>query len=403
MAMTSAASAAARPDPTRLNVFLLACCQALSMTGMSLVITVSALVGSLLAPDRAYATLPVAVQMTATMLTTIPASLLMKQIGRRPAFMLGVLIGMAGASLCATAIFSGDFVLFCAGQAMMGSAQGFAMYYRFAAADTASPTFRPKAISLVMAGGVVSGLLGPQIATWTRDLFAPVQFAGSFAAIAVLWTVPLLLLAFVRIPRPSEAERRDSGRPFAFILAQPKLWVAMGGAVIAYSVMNFLMTSTPLAMVACGHSFADAALTIQGHVLGMFVPAFFTGSLIQRFGVMRVMAAGAVLMLGCALVNLTGLDRWQFQLSLLLLGVGWNFLFVGGTTLLGECHSPAEKAKVQAMNDFVVFSTVAVTAFSSGWLHEHLGWAAMNIATIPFLLVALALIAMQAVRKPRAA
>ncbi|MFN3460343.1 MAG: MFS transporter [Oceanibaculum sp.] len=393
MTSVSSPSSAASGDPTRKNVVLLALCQALSMAGSSLVITVSAIVGTMIAADKTLATLPLAFQMTAMMLTTIPASLAMKRFGRRAGFLFGIVTGICGALLATLAIFERDFVLFCIGTAIMGVQMGFAQFYRFAAADTASPEFKGKAISLVLAGGVLAAVLGPNLAKWGRYLFDPVTFAGSYATIAVLWLIPLVLLLFIDIPRPTLEERRQSGRPLLVIMRQPVFVVAIVSAVVAYAMMNMVMTSTPLAMLACGLEFEDAAFVIQWHVLGMYAPAFFTGSLIARFGVLNVMLAGAVLMLGCVVINLSGQDITRFWLALVLLGVGWNFLFVGATTLLTETYVPAEKAKVQAANDFLVFGSVSISAFSSGMMQNAFGWDIVNMMALPFLVVALFMVA----------
>ena len=380
-------------DPTRKNVVLLALCQALSMSGSSLVMTVSAIVGTMIAADKTMATLPLAFQMTAMMVTTIPASLAMKRFGRRAGFLFGIMVGIGGAVLATYAIFERNFVLLCVASGVMGIQMGFAQFYRFAAADTAKPDFESKAISLVLAGGVIAAVLGPNLAKWARDLFEPVMFAGSYAAIAVLWLIPLVLLFFIDIPRPSVEERKQSGRPLVVIMRQPVFVVAIVGAVVAYAMMNMVMTSTPLAMLACGLEFEDAAFVIQWHVLGMYAPAFFTGSLIARYGMLNVMLVGAVLMLGCVAVNLSGQDVTRFWLALVLLGVGWNFLFVGATTLLTETYVPAEKAKVQAANDFLVFGSVSISAFSSGMLQNAFGWDIVNMMALPFLAVALCMVA----------
>ncbi|MDM7946348.1 MFS transporter [Oceanibaculum nanhaiense] len=380
-------------DPTRKNVVLLALCQALSMSGSSLVMTVSAIVGTMIAADKTMATLPLAFQMTAMMVTTIPASLAMKRFGRRAGFLFGIMVGIGGAVLATYAIFERNFVLLCVASGVMGIQMGFAQFYRFAAADTAKPDFKSKAISLVLAGGVIAAVLGPNLAKWARDLFEPVMFAGSYAAIAVLWLIPLVLLFFIDIPRPSVEERKQSGRPLVVIMRQPVFVVAIIGAVVAYAMMNMVMTSTPLAMLACGLEFEDAAFVIQWHVLGMYAPAFFTGSLIARYGMLNVMLVGAVLMLGCVAVNLSGQDVTRFWLALVLLGVGWNFLFVGATTLLTETYVPAEKAKVQAANDFLVFGSVSISAFSSGMLQNAFGWDIVNMMALPFLAVALCMVA----------
>ena len=367
---------------TRRNVLILALCQALAMTSTSLMVTVAALVGQMLALDKTLATLPIAVQFTATMATTIPASLLMKRIGRRAGFSVGALLGAAGAGLAVAAIFAGSFVAFCLAGAGIGAALGFAMFYRFAAADAADSAFRGKAISLVLTGGVVAAVAGPQLARWSRDLFQPALFAGCFAVIAGLWLAALLLLQLVDIPRPGDYERRAGGRPLAAIVRQPAFAVAALGAMIGYGVMSLVMTVTPLAMVGHAHEFDDAAFVIQWHALGMYAPSFLTGHLIARFGVLNVLAAGVALIGACVAVNLSGTGLMQFWAALILLGLGWNFLFIGSTTLLTETYRPEERAKTQALNDFLVFGTVAMSSFASGAVHHHFGWTAVNLAVI---------------------
>ena len=377
-------------DPTVRNVVLLAGCQALAMSSMAVNMTVTALAGQMLADDAALATLPLALQFTATMFTTMPASLTMQRIGRRGGFALGVALGVAGALLACWAIFARDFTVFCLGSLLMGSFMGFSVFYRHAAADTASDSFRSKAISLVMAGGVVSALLGPELAKWSWDLFEPTAlgaatFAGCFLVVAALQAAILGFLVFIDIPREPPPRRGEEGRPLAEIARQPRFLVAAAGAMIGYGVMSFVMTATPLAVVACGFSFTDAAFVVQWHAFAMYAPSFVTGSLIGRFGVLRVMMAGAAILLACVAVSVSGLELAHFWWGLVLLGVGWNFLFVGGTALLAECHTSAEKAKVQGLNDFLVFSTVAAASFSAGAIFHAFGWMAVNLAVLPLV------------------
>ena len=373
-------------DQSVKNVVLLAVCQALSMSGMIMNMTVTALAGETLAPDPAYATLPLAFQFTATMLTTMPAALYMRHVGRRLGFTTGVLIGVTGAFVGVSAIFSGNFVLFCLASMLIGSFQGFAVLYRYAAADTASDTFRPRAISLVLAGGVVAALLGPELAKASYDWFAPVMFAGSFVAIAAVQALSLLFLAFVQIPRPSAESRADSGRPLLEIARQPTFIVAVLGAMVGYGSMTFVMTATPLAMEDCGFAFQDSAFVIQWHAVGMFLPSFFTGSLITRFGVIRIMLTGVFAYLLCIAINFSGIELLQFFSALVLLGIGWNFLFIGGTTLLTESYRQSERAKVQGFGDFLVFSASTVAAFSSGYINHNFGWQAVNLGILPLAL-----------------
>lgn len=370
-------------DPSVKNVVLLAICQALAMTGMTMNMSVTALAGHELAPDPSLATLPLALQFTATMLTTMPASLYMRHVGRRLGFATGVLIGVTGAVLGVTAIFAEGFVLFCAASMLIGSFQGFAVLYRYAAADTASDSFRPRAISLVLAGGVVSALLGPTLAKYSFELFAPILFAGTFVAIAIVQGLSLFFLAFVEIPRPSAEERSTSGRPLIEIVRQPVFLVAVFGAMIGYGSMTFVMVATPLAMVDCGFAVPDTFIVVQWHAVGMFAPSFFTGSLIQRFGVIRIMLTGVVAYLLCAVINLSGVTFLQFFSALVLLGIGWNFLFIGGTTLLTESYRKEERAKVQGLGDFLVFSMSTLAAFSSGAINHAFGWEAINYGLLP--------------------
>jgi MFS family permease len=360
------------------------------MIGTSTMIAEAALVGHLLAENKVYATLPLGAQQLAVLLTIVPASLLMARIGRRAGFSIGACFGIVGTSVATVAVFQGSFWLFCLGTALNGVHNGFAMFYRFAAVDGAGKAGHSKAISFVLAGGVLAALIGPELAKHTKDLFAPVTFAGSFASLIVVALISLTILQFIRIPKPSEAERREAQRPLSVIVRQPAFVVAALGGMVAYGVMNFVMTATPLAMRLCGHSFESTASVIQWHVVAMFAPSFFTGHLIKRFGLPNVMAAGAVLMAVCVAINLSGETVVHFWVALALLGLGWNFMFVGATTLLTTTYRPAEKAKVQALNDLLVFGTVATTAFSAGAAHHTLGWAVLNFVASPALLVGFA-------------
>ncbi|MDJ0683331.1 MAG: MFS transporter [Alphaproteobacteria bacterium] len=392
------AARSAGGDPTKRNVFILSACLALSMTGTSLNMVISALTGQALAsktaaiavpffgeiPEVAFATLPLTMQFIGTMIATIPASMFMRRVGRRIGFTLGQVIGVVGSGLACYAIILGEFWMFVACGLLIGFHNAFWQYYRFAASETASPAFKSKAISLVMAGGVVAAIFGPELAKLSNDLLAPVSFAGSFAAISVLCMVTIVLLQFVRIPSLTAEERKDSGRPLAEIARQPAFLVALLAAMFGYASMSLVMTATPLAMAVCGFGLADTAFVIQWHALGMFAPSFFTGSLIRKFGVLTIIKAGAVLVGGCVLVSLSGIALSDFWVALVLLGIGWNFMFIGGTALLTETYRPAERNKVQAMNDFLVFGTVSVASLSAGLLQHMVGWEAVNLAiTVP--------------------
>ncbi|HTW51029.1 MAG TPA: MFS transporter [Stellaceae bacterium] len=378
---------------SRKTVLLLAGCQALAMTSMSVLATTSAIIGHMLAANKALSTLPVALQQTGMMCATIPAALLMGRIGRRGGFWTGAGFGASGAVVAGTGIWLGSFPVFCLGTFMIGGSNGFAQQYRFAAAELADEGFRARAISLVLAGGVVSGVFGPETARWSRDLFAPVAFAGCFAMIVVLQLGAAALLGFVRLPPPPpRGTLRGAGRPLGQIVRQPLFIVALLAGMIGYGVMALVMTATPIAMIDCGFRFTDAAFVIQWHILGMYAPSFVTGSLINRFGVSTILLTGAALLLACCGVNLSGIAEGNFWAANALLGVGWNFLFIGATTLLTRTYRPEERAKVQALNDFMIFGTSTVSSFSSGALLAGSGWTSVQLTVMPFVAVAVAAI-----------
>jgi MFS family permease len=371
------------------NVLLLSSCQALMMSANSLLIASAALVGVTLADDPAMATLPIALLFVGVLSCTFPASMLMKIIGRRGGFLFGLLFGAAGAAIAATAIYKGSFAGFCLGTLSIGVFNGFGQYYRFAAADVAAPGYRSRAIAYVMAGGVVAAFVGPNLARVTRGMLPSAEFAASFAALVALYALSMLALAFARIPPTTVEERSGTARPLPAIGRQPKFLVAVVGATIAYGVMNLMMTATPLAMAHHGHEFGDTAFVIQWHVFGMFAPSFATGHLIRRFGIANIMLTGSALIATSIGANLLGAAVPHFWSALVFLGVGWNFLFLGATTLLTETYAPAEKAKTQGLNDLLVFTTVAVTALSSGYLHHQFGWETLNYVLVPWIFLAM--------------
>jgi len=376
----------------RRNVPLLATCQALMMSSTSLIITTAALVGFALAENKAWATLPLAVQFVATMITTIPAALLMERIGRRQGFMLASLFGISGAVFATLAILKGRFFLFALGTLQIGIFNGFGNYYRFAAADAVDRKLKSRAVSYIMAGGVVAAFVGPNLANLTRGGIAGAPFAGSYAALVCLYIFSLAVQAFLSLP-PKPLDENISGpgsaRPLRVIAAQPMFIVALVCGMLGYGVMALAMTATPLAMLHYAHPFSRTSFVIQWHVLGMFGPAFVTGHLIKRFGVLNIMLAGAVLGVACMVVNLAGSSVRHFWTALLFLGVSWNFLFIGATTLLTETYRPAERAKTQALNDFAVFTTVALASLSAGALQTRYGWHTVNIGLIPLLVIIL--------------
>jgi MFS family permease len=374
------------------NLLLLATCQGLMLSCTSLTIATSALVGVVLAPTPALATLPLGLAYLCIMITMIPASLLMKRYGRRVGFALGGTAGLIGGSTSALGIYHGSFTLFCAGSAIFGIANGFAQFYRFAAAEIVDEAYKSRAISWVLAGGLVAAFIGPNAANLTREMIPGALFSASYALIALFSVGVIIVQLFIRIPLPSAEETAGHKRPLKFVLTRPVFMVAVLCAMIAYGTMNLLMTATPLAMNHRGMVFGDTAIVIQWHIIGMFAPSFFTGSLIHRFGVLKIMFAGALALIGCALVALNGQLYANFFVGLMLLGIGWNFLYIGGTTLLTEVYLPAEKGAIQGINEFMVFSATAFTALSSGYLHHSLGWETLNRYTIPMVCFAACII-----------
>jgi len=375
----------------RRNVWLLSLGQAFYGTHAVAFMTIGTLAGHMLADDKSLATLPITAFMIGTALTTVPASLLMRALGRRFGFLLGAASGILSGLLGVYAMYAGSFVVLLASAFFTGSYQACALYYRFAAADRASEAFKARAISWVLLGGVAAAFISPQLIIYTKDVFLPFQFAGTFAGLAVLGVVAALIVSFVDIPRLPE-KLKTSGRPLARIAAQPRFIVAVVCGTIGYASMNMVMTASPLAMVACNHTAIDAAYAVQWHAVAMFAPSFFTGNLIDRFGVIQVIFAGMVLLVGSATVALTGVALWQFWTVLILLGLGWNFSFVGATTMLTDCHTEGETGKVQALNDFMIFGAVAVGSFSSGILLNQFGWNVVNVMLFPFVAVCVVLL-----------
>jgi len=374
------------------NVIILALCQALAMSGTSMLIAISALVGQSLAPHPSLTTAPLAAQFIGTMVTTIPASLLMARIGRRAGFTIGQLVGVCGGATAAYGVMAGSFILVIVGTALLGVHNAFWQYYRFAAADAAPPDMKSRAISYVLAGGLVAAFVGPQLSKWTVDL-APAAFSASYMAVIVLCSMAIICLQFTRLKTPLKGGIEVKGRPILQIMKSRTFVVAAMSSTIGYAVMNMLMTSTPLAMKVCGFAFADSATVIQWHIVGMFLPSFFTGHLIKRFGVTTIIAVGAVLQAGAVALALSGVDFHNFIGGLIFLGLGWNFMFIGGSTLLTSAYNEEERAKTQAAHDFMVFTLVAISAFASGALHELIGWTAVNlISAVPVAIAFLAVI-----------
>lgn len=392
----------------RRNALILAVAGAVVGSAPTIVFSLGGLAALYLLPpgQPALATLPLSFFIVGGALTSIPAAMLMSRIGRRAGFIVGALIGALGGVIASLAVLRGSFPALIAGMTVVGSANAFVQQYRFAAADSGSPQMRAKAISWVLAGGVASGIIGPQVVIFTRHLFDPIPFVGGFAAIVVLALVGVVLLLPLSgaARRPPPLVSRTGGRPLGEIIRQPRFIVSLICSVGSYSLMSLVMTAAPLAMVGCGLAQDDAALGIQWHVLAMFGPSFFTGALIARFGAETIVGIGLALLAGCAAVALLGLDVWHFWTALILVGLGWNFGFIGATTLLTQTYRPEERGRVQGFNDFVLFSFVAVASFSSGQLYATVGWNTINVLVFPIAgICALALAAATFAFRPKPA
>ena len=374
------------------QLYLLAACQGLFLTNNIVFIAINGLIGLRLAPLGWMATLPVMGYVVGGALSTPLVARAQSAWGRKVSFQTGLVVAMFSAVLCAWAVADKNFWLLVAGTVVAGYYSANGQLYRFAAAELAAPAFREKAISLVLAGGLIGAVIGPNVATRTRDWFA-VPFAGAYVALAIVAAVAMLLVAFLQFPPvPPKTAGAGHGRPLSVIMRQPLFIVSTLGAALGYGVMNLLMAATPLAMQICSLPFEDAALVLQWHVIGMFAPGFFTGHLIRRFGTLPIMAVGVVLNAVCILVALSGIALHDFLLALFLLGVGWNFLFTGATSLSLQAYRPEEKDRAQGAINFCVFAVMALTSFASGALVTTQGWRLLNLgSTLPVGLTALAL------------
>lgn len=370
------------------NVLRLAISQALMLSAIVMSMAVAGILGAQLAPDVGLATLPIAAMVVGVALASLPAGLLMRRIGRRPGFLFGATVGVGASLLAAYALHVQSFALFVLGHLLLGAYQGFANYYRFAAVEASAPAQASRAISLVVAGGIVAAFLGPQIGQWGRDWFPAQLFVGAYLIQAALSVAALFLLAGLRLPAVASPQAGDA-RPLGEIVRQPALLMSIFGASVGYSAMIMAMTATPLAMLGCGLPGTSVTPVIQWHVVGMFAPSFFTGNLVKRFGAPRIMQIGFVLLLGHVAIAVSGLEFPHFLSALILLGLGWNFAFIGGTALLTQTYRPAEQLKVQMVNEFVVFGLVAVASLSAGWLYARFGWVLLNLSMVPLLVVAL--------------
>ncbi len=375
------------------HLLLLSVCQALFLTNNVTFIAINGLVGLSLAPLGWMATLPVTGYVVGAALSAMPVSRLQARVGRKRSFQIGLMVAACTAGLCAYAISIGSFWLLVAGTVVAGFYSANGALYRFAGPELVPPQFKERAISLVLAGGVAGAFIGPNLASGTKDWFA-VPFAGAYVALIFVALLGLLVVSFIRFPAHAPpVPGAAAGRSAAELALQPAFVVAIIAAALGYGVMNLLMAATPIAMQQCKHPFSSAALVLEWHVLGMFVPSFFTGHLIKRFGALPVMFVGAALNVVCVVVALSGVDLMQFLVALLVLGVGWNFLYTGGSTLLTQCYRPEEKNRAQGIMDTCVFWTMAVTSFSSGALITTQGWTWLNLGSLlPIALVVAALV-----------
>lgn len=386
---------ASHPPSGQRNARVLAVCQGLFIAAISIDLTLTALTGHMLAPDKALATLPFALITVAGAVVTWFAAQLMQRIGRRAGFALGALVGAAGGLVSVWAVFISHFWLFCAGTACVGVFQAFAQYYRLAAADAVPAEAKSRAISVVLTGGVIAALAGPALAAWAKDLFPLALFAGAYLMVALLAALSVvLLLALYRdqeapLDSPAAAEAAAlPARPLAEIARQPIFVAALANNVVGSVSMMFIMTAAPLAAVACSHSIADGAGIMQWHLIGMYAPAFFAGALIRRIGLPKVLGLGMLMNVACSLVAMQSPALWAFHAALFCLGVGWNFMFVGGTTLLAQSYRPAERARAQGAAEMLRYVATALATLAAGPMLDRFGWEALNAAMLPVVLAA---------------
>lgn len=372
----------------RRNLLLLTCCQAIGQAGNIIMLTVTALSVITFFPHRDLATLPTTMQHVGVMASVFPAAALMMRLGRGFGFRVGSLFGMAGAASCGAGLYMANFPLMCLGGLLLGWAVASLQMYRFAAVELVPLAYRARAISWVTAGGVFAGMLGAFITRMTMDVMMPL-YLGTYVAMIGIHLVVFLLMSLIRFPPVRQETQQASGdaRPLWEIASQPRFAAAVLASMAAWATMLFLMSASPLAIVGCGLPASEPPVVIFLHVMGMFVPSFFTGNLITRFGTLPVMGAGSVILLAGVLTALAGIDPWNFRISLALNGIGWNFLFVGSTTLVTTCYRPSERGKAQALNDFMVFSTSATSSFLAGFLQNRFGWETLNHTSLALIVV----------------
>jgi MFS family permease len=385
----------------RSNVVRLAAAQALTGANSAVIFATGSIVGATLAPNISFATVPLSMYVVGLAAGTLPTGAISRRYGRRVTFIIGTGCGVLTGLLGAFAILHSSFALFCCATFLGGLYGAVSQSYRFAAADGASAEYRPKAVSWVMAGGVFAGVLGPQLVQWTMDIWPPYLFAFSFVVQAMVALVAMAVLTGVDAPKPAPSDLHG-GRPLLEIVRQPRFIAAALCGIIAYPMMNLVMTSAPLAMKICGLSISDSNFGIQWHIVAMYGPSFFTGFLIARFGAPRIVALGLLLEAGAAAVGLSGITAMHFWATLFILGIGWNFSFVGASALVLETHRPQERNKVQAFNDFLVFGMMAIGSFASGQLLANYGWSAVNLVVFPPVLLGLAVLTLVSWARRRA-
>lgn len=371
------------------------------MTGNILLISVIGLIGKEIAPSQSMITMPVALQFLGLMAATIPASLIMGKLGRKRGFSIGNIVGISGAALATFSLYTQNFSLFCVATFLLGVGIGFGTLYRFAAIEVCNESVRNRAISISMVGGVLAAILGPNLAIASQSWSENGLYVGAFAALIVLNILALGILQTIQFPKPNLSVGNIKSDPLKHIINRPNFLIAVFAAVIAYAVMNILMVATPLAMIGCGFNFTKAAGVIEWHVLGMFVPAFFTGRLIEKFGERTMILTGSALFVACIATNIHGQSIWHFRAALVLLGVGWNFMFISATGLFSQSYEAHNKPKAQAFNEFMVFGCVTFTALLSGWLESTVGWQTLNIYVLPFVLAVIVVFIMNAKHKAK--
>lgn len=371
-----------REPPARGNSFgfvlLLTCAQGLAGAIPPIMVSLGGLVGQMLAANKALVTLPVSSFMIGTAVATLPVAASMRRFGRKAVYICGALIATTGGLVAAYGVATASFALFCLGALLFGLNIACVQSYRFTAAASVPRERRARAISLVMVGGLGSAIIGPQIVIWTRDIIPGIQFAGSFLGQALLALATIPFLSLITYPKLETGSSWQGGRPLLKIATTPRFIAAAGAGIVSYGTMSFMMTAAPIAMIGCGFGIGDAALGIQWHILGMFAPSFVTGRLIDRFGKERITLLGLLLTALGAVIALSGLSLAHFWITLILLGVGWNFGFLGATTMITECHTAEEAAKVQGLNDFIVFGSVAAASLASGGIVHSSGWTTIN-------------------------